>query len=270
MWERVGPGILEDVKTTTTMSLGLAALLLALLPGCSDSGASPPPEENGNEAGSISPGTGGAATNAGSGGSSSTGGSASAGVGGANPTGGTGGAPGSGGAAGKSGAAGSSAGAGGSAVRSDAGAVIVGCGDAGVVGGGGPVGTPPVLTPGVWKDITPPGANLANTFGVNSVDLDPKNPYTVYASIDQRGIWKSTDGGSTWTRLGDPNQTGNTTTSYIDSPLRVAVDPCDSNHLYSTQGVRGSMQGFWVSHDGGRPGLGPRVSSTSSRPPPTT
>ena len=128
----------------------------------------------------------------------------------------------------------------------------MGCGDGGAVGGGGPVGTPPVLTPGVWKDITPPGANLANTFGVNSVDLDPKNPYTVYASIDQRGIWKSTDGGSTWTRLGDPNQTGNTATSYIDSPLRVAVDPCDSNHLYSTQGVRGSMQGFWVSHDGGK------------------
>src|SRR4051812_13997555 len=159
------------------MSLGLAAVLLALLPGCSDSGASSAPDENGNEAGSISPGTGGAATNAGSGGNSSTGGSASAGVGGANPTGGTGGAPGSGGApgtggaAGKAGGGGSSAGAAGSTLHSDAGAVIVGCGDAGVVGGGGPVGTPPVLTPGVWKDITPPGASLANTFGVNSVDL---------------------------------------------------------------------------------------------------
>jgi hypothetical protein len=165
-----------------------------------------------------------------------------------------GGASAAGGAAGKSGSGGSAGGLGaGGTSKSDAGSIVVaGCGDGGAMGGGGPVGTPPTLTPGTWKDITPAGADLANTFGVNSVDLDPKNPYTIYASIDQRGIWKTTDGGATWVRLGDPNMKGNQTTSYVDSPLRVAVDPCDSNHLYATQGVRGSTLGFWVSHDGGK------------------
>jgi hypothetical protein len=107
------------------------------------------------------------------------------------------------------------------------------------------------LTPGVWKDITPSTIDFAGTFGANSIDLDPSNPWSLYASIDQRGIWKSTDGGGSFKRLGEPASMGNDTSGYLDSPLRVAVDPCDPTHLYSTQGVRGATQGFWISHDGG-------------------
>ena len=129
----------------------------------------------------------------------------------------------------------------------------MGCGDAGVVGGGGPVGTPPVLTPGVWKDITPPGANLANTFGVNSVESRSQKPvHRLRVDRSARDLEEHRRRFRPGPGSAIPAMTGNTTTSYIDSPLRVAVDPCDSNHLYSTQGVRGSMQGFWVSHDGGK------------------
>jgi photosystem II stability/assembly factor-like uncharacterized protein len=130
-----------------------------------------------------------------------------------------------------------------------------------------PTGTPPKLTPGVWVDITPAGVNLAagccttypnvgfnsNTFGVDSLEIDPSNPYTLYISVDVEGIWRTTDGGTSWTRLGTPPPQPNygTTVSYLDSPLRVRVDPNDSRHLYATEGVRGNALGFWVSHDGG-------------------
>jgi hypothetical protein len=51
--------------------------------------------------------------------------------------------------------------------------------------------------------------------------------------------------------LGNPSNTGDTTTSYIDSPIHVEVDPSNSQHLYVTQGVRGTTLGFWISNDGG-------------------
>lgn len=100
-------------------------------------------------------------------------------------------------------------------------------------------GQPPSdLKVGVWKNISP--ADFSDTFGANSIDIDPTQPLTLYASLDEQGVWKTTDGGTTWKKLGD-----------LDSPLRIAVDPCDARHLYATEGVRGDKMGFWVSKDGG-------------------
>ena len=115
-----------------------------------------------------------------------------------------------------------------------------------------PAGTPPVLKPGTWVNISP---NVTLTgvpsFGVNGVAFDPSNRDVLYLTIDVLGMWKTTDRGSNWVKMGDPNKMGNPVTSYLDSPFRVAVDPGDSSHLYATQGVRGATIGFWVSHDGG-------------------
>ncbi len=36
------------------------------------------------------------------------------------------------------------------------------------------------------------------------------------------------------------------------------VDPCNSNHLYATQGVRGTTLGFWVSQDAGNTWVRPK------------
>ena len=85
-------------------------------------------------------------------------------------------------------------------------------------------------------------------------DVDPCNPATLYLSIDQSGMWKTTDAGATWTRLGSPPAMPNFTTSvsYLDSPIGIRVDPADSKHLYATQGVRGTTLGFWVSEDAGQ------------------
>ncbi len=115
-------------------------------------------------------------------------------------------------------------------------------------------GVPPVLTPGTWANITPPGVPLlGHDFGSPWVEIDPTHPRTLYLCIDQEGLWRTTDGGSTWSRLGNPSAPAGPPhqTSYLDSPIAVRVDPGDSNHLYATQGVRGNTLGFWVSTDGG-------------------
>ena len=128
----------------------------------------------------------------------------------------------------------------------------------------------PVLTPGVWKDITPAGLGLTEhppPFGIPVVELDPSDPCTLYACVDTKGIWKTTDAGSTWARLGNPPASPNYShnVDYLDSPIHVLVDPDDSKHLYATQGVRGTTLGFWVSTTAERPGHGRRGSSRSRR-----
>jgi photosystem II stability/assembly factor-like uncharacterized protein len=116
-----------------------------------------------------------------------------------------------------------------------------------------PVRANPALTPGVWANISPTGLDLATHYGTAFVQLDPSHPSTLYVTADMQGLWKSEDGGSTWARLGTPPASPNygDTTGYLDSPVSIAVDPADSRHLYVTQGVRGTTQGFWVTHDGG-------------------
>jgi hypothetical protein len=110
----------------------------------------------------------------------------------------------------------------------------------------------PMLSPGVWVDLTPRDLDMNGTFGSPSFAIDPSHPQTIYLCVDQRGIWKTLDGGVTWRRLGNPAGTINIRmTTYLDSPFNIAVDPDDSMHLYATQGVRGASMGFWISRDGG-------------------
>jgi hypothetical protein len=116
-----------------------------------------------------------------------------------------------------------------------------------------PQGSVPALVPGVWTNITPPAAGLSQTFGSSTLHVSPVDPNVIYVPIDTLGLWKSTDRGSNWTRLGVPGnyQSGSRTTTYLDSPIRVQVDPGDPNHVIATQGVRGTTLGFWESHDAG-------------------
>jgi photosystem II stability/assembly factor-like uncharacterized protein len=113
----------------------------------------------------------------------------------------------------------------------------------------------PTLTPGAWTNITP--ASIAGKM-VNLVTVDPGNPSTIYLTGshgDKLGLIKSSDGGSTWARIGNPPATPNygDTVDYLDAPFKVRIDPADSKHMYATEMSPGGSvtQGFWVTHNGG-------------------
>lgn len=110
--------------------------------------------------------------------------------------------------------------------------------------------TPPVLEPGIWANITPPGV----TGGASGIAIDPSNPRTLYAAFNNFGIWKTVDGGTSWTQLGGPGPDptpGSDDGQWMDDASVIAVDPNDPDHLYATNGVDGANMGFWVSQDGG-------------------
>lgn len=106
-------------------------------------------------------------------------------------------------------------------------------------------GAPPALVPGVWKQIVNvPTGHFA---------IDPSNPRVIYIAHQNSGIWKTTDGGSTWKELGtkpDPNVYDNFA-PWMDDSGAIYVDPADPNHLYNANGVDAVEGGFWISNDGG-------------------
>jgi hypothetical protein len=120
----------------------------------------------------------------------------------------------------------------------------------------------PNLTPGIWTNIgTPSTFNLSGTFGTPVVEVDQSHPDTLYVCADQRGLWRSYNAGETWSRIGAPPSGScdyKDTVHYIDSPIRVEVDPNNPLRMYVTQGVRGCTQGFWVTSDGGNTWIRPK------------
>lgn len=84
-----------------------------------------------------------------------------------------------------------------------------------------------------WADATPAGGF------VYTIAVDPRSHRTVYAGIQQpsgsRGVWKSIDGGTTWTR-----------TSLTGAVRALVIDQADSNVLHA-----GTDTGYYYSVDGG-------------------
>jgi hypothetical protein len=82
---------------------------------------------------------------------------------------------------------------------------------------------------------------------VNSVAFDPTNPLIMYAGGAQGGLWKSTDGGTTWTWL------SSTWTQLAVNAI--AIDPTNASTIYVARGdyhgeIAGSY-GIMKSTDGG-------------------
>jgi len=81
-----------------------------------------------------------------------------------------------------------------------------------------------LASPSRWQLIGP--GNFAGR--VNAIAVDPNNTQRIYACCSSGGVWRSTNGGSTWT---DINQgLGSNFTS------AVAVDPNNSNVIYLCTG----------------------------------
>ena len=100
------------------------------------------------------------------------------------------------------------------------------------------------------KDISPDWSNnsdpdAASGGRVNHVTIDRSNPQRVFAASEFGGLFRSTDGGLTWTHLD-----GQVPTVTFD----VKVDPTNSNRVYATSFYDGrvnSRSGINVSTDGG-------------------
>ena len=128
--------------------------------------------------------------------------------------------------------------------------------------GGGSVAAP---GDGVWKTTdggtTWTHLGLAETRYIGRVAVDPQNPNTVFVAAlgnlfstnEERGLYRSTNGGTTWTKvLFVNNQTG---------AVDVAIDPTNSNRIYAATWERirfpddrilgGPGSAIWRSDDGG-------------------
>jgi uncharacterized protein (TIGR03437 family) len=108
---------------------------------------------------------------------------------------------------------------------------------------------------GVWRTTDggaswAPLADLIANIAVNSLAMDPSNPNVIYAGTGEgyfngdgvrgAGIFKTTDGGTSWTRLA-----GTTTTDfhYVND---IVVSPANSQRVYAA-----TRAGVWRSLDGG-------------------
>jgi hypothetical protein len=112
------------------------------------------------------------------------------------------------------------------------------------VGPGLPKGAP-ALTKGTWVDISPPNLFDKQDVFTQGVAVDPCNPAVLYLGVcafdvSYGGLYKSIDAGKSWNKVGK-----------LDEPIRIRIDPKDTQHLYVVDGVRGGTEGFWISHDGG-------------------
>ncbi len=106
-----------------------------------------------------------------------------------------------------------------------------------------PTGATPALVPGQWTKITPPGICEGAHFGCMDIHVLACNPATLYLTTDVEGMWKSTDAGSTWKKIGNLPEPV--------SPGVMEIDPKNPKSMYYIGGVRGASLGFWVSSDGG-------------------
>lgn len=100
---------------------------------------------------------------------------------------------------------------------------------------------------GTWMQLTDLGLpNLA----VSSLVIDPNNPNVLYAGTGEgyfnidavrgAGIFKTTDGGNTWTQL------ASTATSDFYYVNKIVISPNNSNRMYAT-----TRTGIWRSLDSG-------------------
>ncbi len=108
------------------------------------------------------------------------------------------------------------------------------------------------LTGTVWTPIGPSpitqGTSQVNG-RVSSIAVNPNNPNVIYQGSSGGGVWRTNNGGTTWTPLTDQQSTLGT-----GEPSAIAIDPSDTNTIYvGTSGrfVLNISKGILKSTDGG-------------------
>ncbi|MFD8008803.1 RICIN domain-containing protein [Streptomyces sp. NPDC058955] len=103
---------------------------------------------------------------------------------------------------------------------------------------------------GAWKDISPSRGG----YGFSGLAVDPRKPSTVMVTTLDRWwpedeIYRTTDGGTTWTALADKSVRNASAAPYVTTHTghwmtALAIDPFDSGHV-----LYGTGNGIWRSKD---------------------
>jgi hypothetical protein len=102
------------------------------------------------------------------------------------------------------------------------------------------------IGPSPIREISSGGnARFADTGRVRAVAVDPNDPNVIYVGAATGGVWKSINGGATWTPIGDR------TCSLASSSI--AIDPVDPRIVYVGTGeLHGQGCGLLRTTDGGQ------------------
>jgi hypothetical protein len=114
-----------------------------------------------------------------------------------------------------------------------------------------PAGSVPQLPGSVWSSIDPTQVTTSGTLTpvgrITTVAIQPTESSVIYIGGAQGGVWKTMDGGTTWTALTD------TQCSLAMGAL--AIDPMNPNIVYTGTGEENSSSDSYydcgVSTDGG-------------------
>ncbi|MFD6142813.1 WD40/YVTN/BNR-like repeat-containing protein [Promicromonospora sp. NPDC060271] len=103
---------------------------------------------------------------------------------------------------------------------------------------------------GVWKNISP----SQGSYGFSGLAVDPREPSTVMVTTLDRWwpedeIYRTTDGGATWTALADKSVRSASAAPYVGTHTghwmtALAIDPFNSGHV-----LYGTGNGIWRSKD---------------------
>jgi hypothetical protein len=105
----------------------------------------------------------------------------------------------------------------------------------------------------VWTPIGPSPAKDSskneNNGRTSSIAINPNNPNVIYQGSSGGGVWRTIDGGATWTPLTDQQSSLGT-----GEPSAIAIDPSNTDTLYvgtSQRFVLNISKGILKSTDGG-------------------
>ncbi len=99
---------------------------------------------------------------------------------------------------------------------------------------------PPAFTQNGWTPIGPDhiSTSLATSGRINTIAIDPSNTNIIYAGGATGGVWKTTDGGTSWAALTD--------TQCSLAMGSIAIDPSNASIIYAGTGEENfSLDSFY-------------------------
>ena len=114
---------------------------------------------------------------------------------------------------------------------------------------------------GTWERVL----FVADSVGAVDLVMNPKNPRELYAALWRAerkpwtlidasrdgGVWKTTDGGDTWTRLTDPSADNGLPSETLFGRIGLAISPANPQRVWALISAPDPHGGIWRTDDGG-------------------